>query len=346
MAENYTRVIPEAPLPVSMLPRPEELTLQDLLLLIQTASVPGQKTKAVSLSQLAAFLQLGNFSEITLNGSNGKKLVLNGNGITYTKPPTPGTLDQYTITENDSGVQIAINGPHGNRLVKVATDEISISRTLNGLESKVVISESGISVSNQTRDGAEIVTTTSTLNSGELDLAIVKLLGSAGDWLFETQTAANSDAHLNVGDLWIGRGLGSLSAHIFSKLCVWKQAYFDKDVEISGDLSITGNKTLTVSGFSQLNGVGLNYITLSNITQGGSGVWKASSHGPDYLFYNQSASNGNVWWVMNDTGNDIDVAYDYHSSSGGGITAITLAMPANSIAAFLRVGNKWWRWVG
>lgn len=208
MAENYTRVIPEAPLPVSMLPRPESLSLQDLLLLIQTESVPGQKTKSATLSQIADFLQLGNFSEITLNGSNGKKLVLNGNGITYTKPPTPGNLDQYEITANDNGVQIAIHGNQGNRLVKVATDEISISRILNGLESKVVTSENGISVSSQTREGGEVVTRASTFNSEEINVKRINgtNTGSTGNYLALGNTTVNGD--LDVKDnAYIGNGL-------------------------------------------------------------------------------------------------------------------------------------------
>ena len=208
MAENYTRVIPEAPLPVSMLPRPESLSLQDLLLLIQTSSVPGQKTKAATLYQIADFLQLGNFSEITLNGSNGKKLVLNGNGITYTKPPTPGNLDQYEITANDNGVQIAIHGTQGNRLVKVSPDEISISRILNGLESKVVLSENGFSVSSQIREGGEVVTRASTFNSEEINVKRIngKNTGSTGDYLALGNTTVNGD--LDVKDnAYIGNGL-------------------------------------------------------------------------------------------------------------------------------------------
>ena len=208
MAENYTRVIPEAPMPVSMLPRPESLSLQDLLLLVQTASVPGQKTKAATISQIADFLQLGNFSEITLNGSNGKKLVLNGNGITYTKPPTPGNLDQYEITANDNGVQIAIHGNQGNRLVKVAPDEISISRILNGLESKVVLSENGFSVSSQTREGGEVVTRASTFNSEEINVKRINgtNTGSTGDYLALGNTTVNGD--LDVKDnAYIGNGL-------------------------------------------------------------------------------------------------------------------------------------------
>ena len=206
----YKHPIPDAPIAPSMLPRvaAADLTSQDVLILTQPGNNPGQKTKSVTLSQIADFLQLGNFSEITLNGSNGKELVLNGNGITYTTPPTPGNLDQYEITANDNGVQIAIHGNQGSRLVKVAPDEISISRILNGLESKVVLSKNGISVSSQTREGSEVVTRASTFNSEEIDVKRINgtNTGSTGNYLALGNTTVNGD--LDVKDnAYIGNGL-------------------------------------------------------------------------------------------------------------------------------------------
>lgn len=345
MPQNYERTIPDAPLPISMLPRAEQLTLQDLFLLTQPGNPQGHRSKALTLQMLAAFLANTNLQEITLAGPNGKTFVLNGEGSTYTKPPTAGTLDRFTITENDNGIEVAVRGPQVSRVVKMSTTEISISKTQGGLESKVTLTESGIEISYQTRVEGQVVTTTSTLNSGELDISVLKVLGEDNsDWKFET-FKQQSTQQISKNDLLIGEGLPSLAVHIFSKLKVWKQAYFDKDVEINGDLSITNNKTLNVTGRTTLAGVGLNVVTLNNSTNGGDGCWLCSAHGPDYLFYNQSASNGQIWYVINDTGNDVSVAYDYHSSSGGGITAITKNVPANACAAFLRRGTKWFQMV-
>ncbi len=345
MPQNYERTIPDAPLPISMLPRAEQLTLQDLFLLTQPGNPQGHRSKALTLQMLAAFLANTNLQEITLAGPNGKTFVLNGEGSTYTKPPTAGTLDRFTITENDNGIEVAVRGPQVSRVVKMATDEISISKTQGGLESKVTLTESGIEISYQTRVEGQVVTTTSTLNSGELDISLLKVLGEDNsDWKFET-FKQQSTQQISKNDLLIGEGLPSLAVHIFSKLKVWRQTYFDKDVEINGDLSITNNKTLKVTGRTTLAGVGLDVVTLNNSTDGGDGCWLCSAHGPDYLFYNQSASNGQIWYVINDTGNDVSVAYDYHSSSGGGITAITKNVPANACAAFLRRGTKWFQMV-
>ena len=341
----YKHPIPDAPIAGSMLPRPTALTAKDLLLLIQPGNNLGQKNKALTLEMLAAFLGNSQFDKITITGANGKTLVLNGDGTTFTRPPTPGTLDQFTITQNDDGIEVAVRGSQVSRVVKIATDEISISKTQGGLESKVTLKESGIEVSHQTRVNGQVVTTISTLNSGELDISLLKVLGEDNsDWKFET-FKQQSTQQISKNDLIIGEGLSSLALHIFSKLKVWRQAYFDKDVEINGDLRITNNKKLNVSGQTTLAGVGLDVVTLNTSTDGGNGCWLCSAHGPDYLFYNQSASNGQIWYVINDTENEVPVAYNYYSSSGGGTVAITKNVPANSCAAFLRRGTKWFQMV-
>lgn len=348
---NYNRTIPDAPLPVSMLPRPESataLTVNDLLLLIQPGNDQGQKCKALTLAMLAAFLQFGKFSRIEMNDNdNGLSQVLTPAGTTVTKASTGPGYYPYTLTETADGIEISLLHPNQPCKVKVSPDLVSVTQTVNGLEYKAEITHSGLTISSQTRDGSQVVTTTNTLNTAGMTAHLLSIIGEYGNWKFEAQTAASS-GQFNKGDLRIGDGMESMKTHILSKLCVWRQAYFDKDVEINGDLSITNNKTLTVTGHTTLNGVSLKQMRLTDISgNGGNGVWKASQHGPDYLFYNQSESrDGAIWWVMNDTGNDISVAYDYHSSSGGGTTAITLAMPANSIAAFMSYNRKWWRWIG
>ncbi len=347
---NYNRTIPDAPLPVSMLPRPEALTPQDLLLLIQPNNEQGNKTKALTLAMLAAFLGNIQFDEIVMRGEYGRTLTLNGDGWTFTAPPaSAGSASKSTQLDNTGLNMHALAGDGSGVTDDMDLDPYSLTlKTTNqGLESKIQITKNGLTFTYQTRNGSQVVTRTATMGMAEVQSGKFTALGLAdGSYDFPIYVDTNSAHTTTFGDLLMGLGGASNAVSILCKLKVWRQAYFDKDVEINGDLSITGNKTLSVSGFSQLAGVGLNYMTLSNITQGGNGVWKASAHGPDYRFYNQSASNGNVWWVMNDTGNDINVAYDYHSGSGGGTVDITLAMPADSIAAFLRVGAKWYRWVG
>lgn len=246
----YNRQIPDAPIAGSMLPRASELTLDDLLVLIQPGNPIGQKNKALTLQVLAAFLANTNLQEITLAGPNGKTFVLNGEGSTYTKQPTSGTLDRFTITENDNGIEVAVRGTQVSRVVKMSTTEISISKTQGGLESKVTLTESGIEVSYQTRVEGQIVTTTSTLNSGELDISLLKILGvNDDDWNFNVwKGSASPSGSYGPGDLMVGQNMENFIFHIYSKFSVWRKAYFDKDVDINADVTI--EKSLKLDGVS------------------------------------------------------------------------------------------------
>ena len=53
----YNRQIPDAPIPGSMLPRATELTLADLLMLIQPGNPIGQRNKSLTLETLSNFLK-------------------------------------------------------------------------------------------------------------------------------------------------------------------------------------------------------------------------------------------------------------------------------------------------
>jgi len=60
----YNRQIPDAPIALSMLPRATDLTLDDLLVLIQPGNPIGQKNKALALATLADWLANGNMGPI------------------------------------------------------------------------------------------------------------------------------------------------------------------------------------------------------------------------------------------------------------------------------------------
>lgn len=83
----YNRQIPDAPIAGSMLPRTTELTLDDILVLIQPGNPIGQKNKALTLSVLADWLANGNMgpfktSEINVGASTWKNVEGVGPSIT------------------------------------------------------------------------------------------------------------------------------------------------------------------------------------------------------------------------------------------------------------------------
>ena len=83
----YKHHIPDAPIAPSMLPRASELTLDDLLVLIQPGNPIGQKNKALVLSMLADWLADGNMGpfktgEIHVGASTWKNVEGVGPSIT------------------------------------------------------------------------------------------------------------------------------------------------------------------------------------------------------------------------------------------------------------------------
>ena len=83
----YNRQIPDAPIAGSMLPRATELTLDDILVLIQPGNPIGQKNKALALSVLALWLADSNMdkiktSEINVGASTWKNVEGVGPSIT------------------------------------------------------------------------------------------------------------------------------------------------------------------------------------------------------------------------------------------------------------------------
>lgn len=347
----YNRQIPDAPIAPSMLPRATELTLDDLLVLIQPEKPIGQKNKSLTLSVLAQFLADRNLQEITLEGANGKTLILNGEGSVFTKPPTAGTLDRLTITEDSDGITIAVTGPTVNRTVKLSETELSISRTQGGLETKITMDGSGITLSDQEREGSEVVTTERKLSPDHTDIHELQFFNdnfSTTGWRLEIADSTDIYAgNLKLSYTGSASGLGRFVLN--DKLLALAQCTFEKDVTINADLSIGNNKTLNVSGKSNLHNtsidgyLGIKQLLLSGAVGGGDGCWVCSAH-QDNDFYNQTASTGHLWFVVNDTANTQNVKYGTIGGGGGAISYETVTMPSHSITAFLRMGSEWYHW--
>lgn len=247
---SYNHPIPDAPIALSMLPRVEELDRDDLMYLVKPDNPIGRRCKSLALSVLAQFLANGNLQEITLNGSNGKTLVLNGEGSVYTKPPTAGTLDRFTLTEDGNGVTIAITGPTVNRTVRLSETELSISKTQGGLETKITMNGSGITFSDQERDGAQVVTTERVLSPDHTDAYEIQFFNenfSNAGWTLGI--ADSSEIHAGRLQLtFTGNGDTYNRFVIAGKILALQQCSFEKDVDINADVTV--EKSLKLDGNS------------------------------------------------------------------------------------------------
>ena len=248
----YNRPIPDAPIALSMLPlvQAENLESDDLMYLVKPDNPIGQRCKALALSVLAQFLANRNLQEITLEGTDGKTLVLNGDGSIFTKPPTAGTLDRLIITEDGNGITIAVTGPTVNRTVKMSPTEISISKTQGGLESKITMDGSGITLSDQERFGSEVVTTERKLSPDHSDVHELQFFNdnfSNTGWRLEIADSTDIYAgNLKLSYTGSASGLGRFVLN--GKLLALAECSFEKDVDINADVTV--EKSLKLDGDS------------------------------------------------------------------------------------------------
>lgn len=253
MPQNYDRTIPDAPLPISMLPRANALTLQDLLLLTQPGNPQGQRSKALSLQLLAQFLGNMHFDSIVLQGSNGKSLTLTGNGTTFTKPHgSQSDQRDYTITENDDGITLQVTGPNGTQKILIGYTTLEISSTATGLTQKITLGQNGLTISNQTRVNGEVVTQTSKFGWDELRARILGVMIDENNVI--PLYWDNTNAEFVVWDRTNNNKVGLPKVHVHGTLEV------EKDTTIRADVSIT--KTLTVVGRADFDG---NYTVIKNL---------------------------------------------------------------------------------
>ena len=226
---SYNHPIPDAPIALSMLPRVEELDIDDLMYLVKPSNTIGQRCKALTLQVLAAFLANRNLQEITLEGTNGKTLVLNGEGSVFTKPPTAGTLDRLTITEDSNGITIAVTGPTVNRTVNLSQTELSISRTQGGLETKITMDGSG---------------------PDHIDVHELQFFNdnfSTTGWRLEIADSTDIYAgNLKLSYTGSASGLGRFVLN--DKLLALAECAFEKDVDINADVTV--EKSLKLDGNS------------------------------------------------------------------------------------------------
>ena len=196
----YNRRIPDAPIAVSMLPRATELTLDDILVLIQPENQIGQKNKALTLSLLADWLADGNMGqfktgEIQVGASTWK----NVEGV------GPSITDLYSLAAGiiEAAIKFKVGGSEW-----VPGDNLP---SISGLYSLAAGNVDAANVSVDT-----LTPHTSNGTKIEVGAMLVKSLAQAAEKLSLGPTQVNGDAgvtgNLNViGKVTMGQmGAGSL----------------------------------------------------------------------------------------------------------------------------------------
>lgn len=170
------RQIPDAPVPGSMVPLASTLHGTDLVVIIQTVNNPGEKTRTMTLQQLAAFLAGGSLNQITFTGINGFTATVGGEGLNYNKPSSASDQATRDFGIDEDGIHASVVTPNYTKKFSAKEGGVAYSKTADGLTDKVEIFENYILITHQTIDGANVVTQTSKFGWDELKARILRVM--------------------------------------------------------------------------------------------------------------------------------------------------------------------------
>lgn len=246
------RQIPDAPVPISMIPQAETLQGTDIVVVVQPLNAPGQKVRTMTLSQLASFIAAGELGEIVFMNVNGFRSTVGKNGYSYHHDPDQSynaKLD-YAIDSNGIHAVLATSG----YTKKFETDgtKAVVTKTQGGLVDKVEVFDNYIQLTHQTRVNNQVVTQTSKFGWDELRARILGVMIDENNVI--PLYWDNTNAEFVVWDRTNNNKVGLPKVHVHGTLEV------EKDTTIRADVSIT--KTLTVVGRADFDG---NYTVIKNL---------------------------------------------------------------------------------
>ena len=246
------RQLPDAPIPMSMIPQAETLTDNDIVTIFQPLNAPGQKCRSMTLSQLASFIASGELGEIVFVNVNGFTSTVGKNGYSYHHDADQSynaNLD-YAIDSNGIHAVLATSGY--TKRFEANGNSVLFSKTASGLVDKVEIFENYIQISHQTRNGANVITHTSRIAWDHMRTPEVRVMQDENNYIPISWDSTN-----NEFVIWQRANSGTVAV---PKLHVYGTLRVEKDTTIDADVVVT--KSMTVAGRTELNG---NFTVIKNL---------------------------------------------------------------------------------
>ena len=246
------RQIPDAPLPISMIPQAETLAGTDIVVIVKTLNAPGQKVRTMTLSQLASFIAAGELGEIVFVNVNGFRSTVGNNGYSYHHDADQSynaNLD-YAIDSNGIHAVLATSGY--TKRFEANGNSVLFSNTASGLVDKVEIFENYIQISHQTRNGANVITHTSRIAWDHMRTPEVRVMQDENNYIPISWDSENGEFVI-----WQMANSGTVAV---PKLHVYGTLRVEKDTTIDADVLVT--KSMTVNGRADFNG---NFTVIKNL---------------------------------------------------------------------------------
>lgn len=238
------RQIPDAPVPISMIPQAETLSGTDIVVVVQPLNAPGQKVRTMTLSQLASFIAAGELGEIVFVNVNGFRSTVGKNGYSYHHDADQSYNANLDYAIDSNGIHAVLATSNYVNRFEANGNKVLFSKTANGLVDKVEIFENYIQISHQTRNGANVVTHTSRIAWDHMRTPEVRVMQDENNYIPISWDSTN-----NEFVIWQRANSGTVAV---PKLHVHGTLLVEKDTTIAADMVVT--KSMTVSGRVDLNG--------------------------------------------------------------------------------------------
>ena len=336
------RQTPDSPVPLSMVPAAQTLHGTDLVVIVQTVNDPGQKTRSMTLSQLASFIGGGGLDSITFVGTGGYTTTVDGNGVKYHKNAT--TSDQairdYAIDAN--GVHVSVTTPNYTKKFETDGTKAVITKSESGLVDKVEVFDNYIQITHQTRVGNQVVTQTSKMGWEELKARYLRVMKDENNVIPIYWDA--TDSELVIAEKTNAAKVAVPKMHVYGTLDV------EKDTTIDADLAVKKTFTVVQEATFRSNVVTKGYHVVENgLDVRKKSVFQRINLGSSECFFEVDSdtdvnsllagstievTKGDIVTVRNTSGGDLTLSIGNYESN----QHYTIQLNAFCSMAFIRTG--------
>ena len=246
------RQVPDAPVPGSMFPPASTLHSTDIVVIVQTVNNPGEKTRTMTLSQLASFIAAGELGEIVFVNVNGFRSTVGKNGYNYHHDADQSYNANLDYGIDSNGLHAVLATPGYTMRFEANGNKVLFSKSASGLVDKVEMFENYMQISHQTRDGANVITHTSRIAWDHMRTPEVRVMQDENNYIPISWDSTN-----NEFVIWQRANSGTVAV---PKLHVYGTLRVEKDTTIDADVVVT--KSMTVAGRTELNG---NFTVIKNL---------------------------------------------------------------------------------
>ena len=319
------RQIPDAPVPISMIPQAETLSGTDIVVVVQPLNAPGQKVRTMTLSQLASFIAAGELGEIVFVNVNGFRSTVGKNGYSYHHDADQSYNANLDYAIDSNGIRAVLATSGYTKRFEANGNSVLFSKTTNGLVDKVEIFENYIQISHQTRNGANVITHTSRIAWDHMRTPEVRVMQDENNYIPIKWDSAN-----NEFVIWQRANSGTVAVpklHVHGTLLVEKDTTIDADLGVNKTLHVTQGSTF--DGMAEFNDY---VISKKGLDSKGKSVFERINAGSSKSYFEVNedesintllanttipVSKGDIVTVLNTSDSSVTVTMGTRDGSGG-----------------------------